>query len=152
MFGRAYISSLCSVDAQAAFLREEARFDHIAKLRSVSTRRAPGLPQKLPTDRTTNLLADPKLSELHRRLCDLRAQGAPKKEIEAANRRFRIHRQWTKKNSSRKMEGRLARQSILSNDRVGRNRVSSSIDQRRSSSSPFPHHARTRKIGRIDCL
>ena len=44
-----------------------------------------------------NLLADPQLRELHRRLCDLRAQGAPGAEIQAANRQFRIHRQWTKK-------------------------------------------------------
>ena len=78
-------------------MREEARSDHIAKLRSVSTRRAVDLPQKLPIDRTTNLLADPKLSELHRRLCDLRVQGAPNEEIQAANRQFRTHRLETKK-------------------------------------------------------
>ena len=102
MFGRGYISTISSVDGQAAFLREEARFDHIAKLRSVSTRRAPGLPQKLPLNRTMSLLNDPKLNELHRRLCELKAQGATEKEINAANRQFRIHRQWSKRTALEK--------------------------------------------------
>lgn len=97
MFGRAYISSISSVDGQAAFLNEDARSDHIAKLRSVSTQRAPGLPQSLPMNRTMRLFHDPTLSELHRRLTDLRAQSAPTEEIKAANRQFRIHRSRTKK-------------------------------------------------------
>lgn len=97
MFGRGYISSISSVDGQAAFLREEARTDHIAKLRSVSTRRASGLPQKLPMKRTMDLLNDSRLCELYRHLCDLRDQGAPSEEIQAANRQFRIHRKWSKR-------------------------------------------------------
>ena len=54
-----YLSKITSVDVQAAFLREKPHTDHIAKLRSVSTKRAPGLPQKLPAKETADLLDDP---------------------------------------------------------------------------------------------
>lgn len=97
MFGRAYISNVSSVDGQAAFLREEAHTDHIAKLRSISIRRALGLPQKLPLKRTMSLLDDFKISELHQHLCDLRARSASSEEIQKANRQFRMHRNTSKK-------------------------------------------------------
>ena len=44
-----------------------------------------------------DLLNNPKICEFYRRLCDLRDRGASSKEIQAANRQFRIHRKWSKR-------------------------------------------------------
>jgi hypothetical protein len=60
---------IITLDAQAAFLREKPRTDHINKLRSVSTKRALGLPQKLPAKEIANLLDDPTEKNLYRKLC-----------------------------------------------------------------------------------
>lgn len=97
MFGRDHIFSISFVDGQAAFLREEARSDHIAKFRSFSTRRASGLLQKLSSERTMSLLNDFKILELHGRLCDFRAEKAPSNVIKKANREFREYRQTSKR-------------------------------------------------------
>ena len=71
--------------------------DHITKLRSVSTQRAQGLPQKLPLEKTSELLKDPKACELHRRLCDLRNDNTGPQIVEDARREFKTYRYWLNK-------------------------------------------------------
>jgi hypothetical protein len=97
MFECEYISNVSSVDEQTAFLREETPIDHIAKLRSVSTRRAQDLSQKLSSKKSMNQLNDHRTRELHRSLCDLENQNVSSDTIEIANRQFRIHRKSLKR-------------------------------------------------------
>lgn len=66
--------------------------NHITKLRSVSTQRAQGLPQRLPLKRTFELLKDSKVCELHRRLCDLRKTDIDFQTVEDARRELKIYR------------------------------------------------------------
>jgi hypothetical protein len=80
---RDYLSSITSVDVQAAFLREKPRTDHIAKLRSVSTKRAPGLPQALPAKEMVNTLNDLMAVKLYRDLCQLREHGATENNVQS---------------------------------------------------------------------
>jgi hypothetical protein len=61
---RDYLSNL-TLDAQSAFLQQKPRVDHIDKLRSVSTKRALGLPQTLPAKKMADLLNDPTAIKLH---------------------------------------------------------------------------------------
>jgi hypothetical protein len=61
-----YLLSMTSVDAQAAFLQEKPSTGNIAKLRSVSTKRAPGLPQTLPAKEMANILNDLTATKLYR--------------------------------------------------------------------------------------
>lgn len=91
MYNRAYISSVSSVDGQAAVLNE-GHNDHIAKLRNVNTQRAQGLSQKLLLDRSAQLLQDSKTFELHRKLCDLGKDSTNSQAIEEARRAFKTYR------------------------------------------------------------
>jgi hypothetical protein len=65
LLGHAYLLSITSVDTQAAFLREKLSTGHIAKLRSVSTKRAPGLLRTLRTKEMANLLNDLTATKLY---------------------------------------------------------------------------------------
>jgi hypothetical protein len=93
---RDYLSNITSVDVQGAFLREEPRTDHIAKLRSVSTKRAPGLPQALPAKEIDNILHDPTAIKLYQDLCQLRERGATDDNINEAQRKYRTYLHWLK--------------------------------------------------------
>lgn len=91
MGDRDYLSKITSVDIQAAFLREKPRTDHIAKLRSVSAKRAPGLPQKLPAKETADLLDDPMATRLYRELCQLRESGADPNSVNEAQQKHQTY-------------------------------------------------------------
>jgi hypothetical protein len=69
---RNYLLSITSVDV---------RTDHIAKLRGVSTKRAPDLPQALPAKEMINILNDPTVIELYRDLCQLRKHGTTENNV-----------------------------------------------------------------------
>ena len=79
-----------------AFLGMKQRTDHIKKLRSASTKRAPGLPQELSAERMAQFVQDPTARTLLRNLRDLRRGGAPESDIKAAERKFTIYRHWLK--------------------------------------------------------
>jgi hypothetical protein len=55
-----------------AFLGMEQRTDHIKKLRSVSVKRASGLPQELSAERMAEFVQGPKTWTLFRNLRELR--------------------------------------------------------------------------------
>ena len=96
MGDRDYLSEISSVDVQAAFLREKPRIEHIAKLRSVSTKRAPGVPQALLAREMDNLLNDPTATKLYRDLCQLREREATEKTVHEAQQKYRIYVHWIK--------------------------------------------------------
>lgn len=100
MGGRDYLSSITSVDVQAAFLREKPRIDHIAKLRGVSTKRAPGLPQALPAKEMVNILNDPTAIKLYRDLCQLREHGATENNVNKTQRKVQNLSSWAQNSST----------------------------------------------------
>ena len=90
-----YLSTI-TLDVQAAFLREEPRTDHITKLRSVSTKRARGLPRALPAKEMASILNDPTAAKLHGDLHQLRERGATENAVNEALRKFRTYLHWLK--------------------------------------------------------
>ncbi len=145
MGDRDYLSSITSVDGQAAFLREKRRTDHIAKLRSVSTRRAPGLPQALPAKEMANVLTDPTATELYRDLYHLRKHGATEKTMNEALRKHRMYVHWLKTRAlARWKEEWLERRYtniIQARGRISHDRAST-VDQAQALFRVLPERAR----------
>jgi hypothetical protein len=83
--------SIIPLDVQGAFLQEEPRTEHITKLRSVSARRAPGLPQALPAKEMASLINDPTATKLYRDLCQLREHGATENSVNKAQRKYKTY-------------------------------------------------------------
>ena len=88
---RDYLLNITSVNAQAAFLREKPRFNHITKLRSVNTKRARVFPQALPARELANFLNNPTATKLYQDQCQLRERGANEDLVNKAQRKYKAY-------------------------------------------------------------
>ena len=68
MCNKKYLNPINGIDGMCTFLKMGQRTDHIKKLRNVSIKRAPGLPQELSAERKAKFVQDLKARILLRNL------------------------------------------------------------------------------------
>jgi hypothetical protein len=124
---------------------EKPRTDHISKLRSVSIKRAPGLPQTLPAKEMANLLDDPTEKNLYRKLCQLREDNVAANLVKEAKQKHKTYIRLLKARALARwkeqwLEDRYAK-IIQARGRISRDRPSA-IDRAQALFRVLPERAR----------